>query len=432
MEERPISVTRQDKRRWEDSDRVPPHRSNLRRLGLRTTFRTRVVAAAVGALVTVAACASDEPTATPDPTAATPGTTAATPGTTADGGTLLAAPNGTDPATISAAVEIVRGRLQRMGVTDAAVVARPEGVSVRSSADPYQLRAAAQRGATSIAAVTSSELGPCSGPGLGSVGDVIRCDTVGATLTGVEAVTAAEVQLTAGAGWKIVMTIDPTMYKAFRAALETAAGSPLAIVADGSVVLTFGSGVPALQSAIGPPLAEDRARHAAAALAVDSELPVALEAPALPPTAGARVGVDFWTAALGVHVCGAWLPNAPSFASETGVHSHGDGLVYVHPAEADEAGDRATLGLFIERGGWNVSADELRLWDGAEHRSTCPDGRPAAVRWWVDGVERRGDPAGFVPRNGQVIVLGFDSDTAPPGAPPQMSSLFLPPLGADT
>ena len=113
------------------------------------------------------------------------------------------------------------------------------------------------------------------------------------------------------------------------------------------------------------PLAEDRARHAAAALSVDSELPVALEAPALPPSSGARVGVDFWTAALGVHVCGAWLPNAPSFGSATGVHSHGD-------------------------------------------------------------------PVDFAPRHGQVIVLGFDSDEAPPGAPPQMSSLFVPSLGADT
>jgi hypothetical protein len=87
----------------------------------------------------------------------------------------------------------------------------------------------------------------------------------------------------------------------------------------------------------------------------------------------------------------------------------------------------------MERGGWKVSADELSLWDGAAHRTqgTCPDGLPASVRWWVDGVEQRGDPADFAPRNGQVIVLGFDSDEGPPGAPPQMSSLFLPSLGAD-
>ena len=404
-------------------------------------IRCCVVTATLGTLVTLAACGSDEPstasgmtTAAPSMTTAAPSmsTVAASVGT--DGGTLLSAPDGIDPATMSAAAEIVRARLQRMGVTDATVVGRPEGVSVRSSADPYQLRAAAQRGATSIAAVTSSELGPCNGAGLDTVGDAVRCDTVGPALTGVEAVTAAGVQPTEGAGWKVTMTIDPTMYKAFRAALEPAAGSPLAIVADGSVVLTFGSGLPALQSAIGPPLAEDRARHAAAALAVDSELPVALEAPALLPTSGARVGIDFWTAALGVHVCGAWLPNAPSFGSATGVHSHGDGLVYVHPLEADEAGDRATLGLFVQRGEWKVSADELLLWDGAAHRTggTCPDGLPATARWWVDGVEQRGDPADFAPRNGQVIVLGFDSDEVPPGAPPQMSSLFVPSLGADT
>jgi hypothetical protein len=400
----------------------------------------RVIAATVVLLIMITACASDGPSAAPGTTAPPPSigpalvTTTTPPSIGTEGGTLLAAPNGTDPATMSAAADIVRARLQRMGVTDATVVAQPEGVSVQSSADPYQLRAAAQQEATSIAAVTSSQLGPCSGSGLGTAGDAIRCVTVGPALTGVDAVTAADVQQTEGAGWKVAMTIDPAMYKAFRAALEPAAGSTLAIVADGSVVLTFDWGVPALQSAIGPPLAEDRARHAAAALTVSSTLPVALEAPALPTTASARVGLDFWTAAIGVHICGVWLPNAPSFGLETGVHSHGDGLVYVHPVEADEEGDRATLGLFVERGGWAVSADELRLWDGATHRTgeTCPDGLPATVRWWLDGVEQRGNPAEFAPRNGQVIVLGFDSDAAPPGVPPQMSSLFLPALGADT
>jgi hypothetical protein len=98
------------------------------------------------------------------------------------------------------------------------------------------------------------------------------------------------------------------------------------------------------------------------------------------------------------------------------------------------AGDRATLGLFLRRGGWHASSDELKVWDGDDHRSgaTCPNGQPAQVRWWVDGVEQHGDPSAFAPRNGQVIVLSYDSDAAPPGPPPQMAGLYLPPLGAST
>jgi hypothetical protein len=257
---------------------------------------------------------------------------------------------------------------------------------------------------------------------------------LGAPLTGVSPVANAGAQAASGAGWKLTFAIDSDRYKDFRAALEAAGNGPLALVADGVVLLAFGAGTPALQSAIGPPLAEDQARQAAAALAVDSDLPVALEGPSLPQPSGARIDLDFWTAALGVKICGTWLANAPTSGNDTGVHSHGDGLVYVHPFKADEAGERATLGLFLQRGGWHAAADRLQLWDGDDHRSgqACPNGQTARVRWWVDGVEQTGDPSSFTPRNGQVIVLSFDSDPSPPGPPPQLAALYLPPIGAAT
>jgi hypothetical protein len=347
---------------------------------------------------------------------------------------LLKAPPGTDKATITAAADIVRTRLTRMGITDATVTTRDDGVDVRSTADPYQLHAAAQHHASAIAPITSTALGPCNGPGISSTGAAARCYVLGPTLAGVTPVTNAAVQAASGAGWKLTFSIDSGQYKTFRAALEAGGTGPLGLVADGTVLLAFGSGTPALQSAIGPPLPEDQARLAAAALAVDSDLPVALDAPALPTPPGARVDVDFWTAPLGVKICGTWLANAPASGLDTGVHSHGDGLVYVHPFNQDEAGEKATLGLFLQRGGWHASADRLKLWDGDEHRSgsACPNGQAAQVRWWVDGVEQQGDPSTFAPRNGQVIVLSFDSDPAPPGPPPQMAAQYLPPLGAAT
>ena len=347
---------------------------------------------------------------------------------------LLKAPPGTDEAAIAAAADVVRGRLARMGVTDATVTATPDGVDVRSSADPYQLHAAAQHRATTIAPITSTTLGPCNGPGTPSAGAATRCYTVGPAVTGTSAVTNVAVQPTAGAGWTLTFSIDPNQYQTFRATLARGGSDPVAVVADDTVVLAVVPGVPALESAIGPPLAEDVARQAAAALAIDSDLPVALEPPALPAPPGARVNADFWTAALGAHICGTWLENAPTFGGDTGVHSHGDGLVYIHPFNEDEAGDNATLGLFLERGGWQASADQLTLWDGVEHRTgaTCPNGQPARVRWWVDDVEQHGDPSAFTPRDGQVIVLSFDTESTPPGPPPQMDALYLPSLAAAT
>lgn len=99
-----------------------------------------------------------------------------------------------------------------------------------------------------------------------------------------------------------------------------------------------------------------------------------------------------------------------------------------------QLGANANLGLFLERGGWQASADQLTLWDGVEHRTgtTCPNGQPARVRWWVDDIEQHGDPSTYTPRDGQVIVLGFDTEPTPPGPPPQMDALFLPTLAAAT
>ena len=344
---------------------------------------------------------------------------------------ILAAPPGTTAATLSAAADVVRGRLARMGIGDADVSAGSDGVAVRSSADGFQLHAAAQQRATALAPIESTTVGPCAGPGNPSLGAAARCYVLGATLAGTGAISDVKVQPASGAGWKITFAVDPDQYHTLRDAVATAGQNPLALVSDGAVIVAIGGGgLPALQSEIGPPLDEDTARLAAAALVVTDDLPVALQAPPLPAATGARVDVDFWTAALGVDICGTWLPNAPASGLDTGVHSHGDGLVYIHPFKQDEAGDHANLGLFLKRGGWSASADRLDLWDGTEHATggTCPNGQPAQIRWTVDGVEQHGNPSDYLPRNGQVIVLSYN--TALPGPPPQLSSLYLPLLGA--
>jgi hypothetical protein len=345
---------------------------------------------------------------------------------------LLAAPPGTASATIQAAADVVHARLTRMKVDVSTVTARADGVAVGSSADAYQLQAAARRGATTIATIASTALGPCNGTGSGGMGPAARCHTLGPTVTGVGAVIAAEATSASGAGWNVTLAIDSGAYTSFRGPLQAAGQVPLALVSDGNVVLAFNSGLPGLRSEIGPGLTEEQARQSAAALVVDSDLPVALVGPALPSPHAARVDLDFWTAALGVRICGAWLANAPTAGGDTGVHSHGDGLVYIHPFSPDEAGENATLGLYLERGIWKATRDSLQLWDGTTHRNgdDCPSGSAAEVRWWVDGVEQQGNPGDLLPRDGQVIVLGFDSDPTQPGEPPQATALHLPALAA--
>jgi hypothetical protein len=136
---------------------------------------------------------------------------------------------------------------------------------------------------------------------------------------------------------------------------------------------------------------------------------------------------DHWHAMLGVNVCGRWLPNAPQFeyragqgAVQAGLHTHGDGLVHVHPFTPDEAGANATLGRFVEYGGWRLDDDSFELWDGNEHRNgeTCAGAR-ATVRWSVDGEEREGDPADVKVDDGQVIALALLPEGVEIGTPPE-------------
>ena len=133
---------------------------------------------------------------------------------------------------------------------------------------------------------------------------------------------------------------------------------------------------------------------------------------------------DHWHAFLGYDVCGTWLPNAPSFedrANEAGVragiHSHGDGLMHIHPFASDEAGDKATLGRFLSYGGWSTSDSSFKVWDGKQHQNgdTCgsgADAKKAEVQWTVGrfgkkwtGTPRTGNPSDYHPKNGDIVAV---------------------------
>jgi hypothetical protein len=130
-------------------------------------------------------------------------------------------------------------------------------------------------------------------------------------------------------------------------------------------------------------------------------------------------------AALGINVCGIFAENTPEFETragtdtKAGLHSHGDGLIHIHPFAEDEATDNATVGRYFEYGGYEVDEDHLALWDDLNVTSggTCPDGRTATVRWSVNGEEQDGNPADYKPDDQDVIVIGFLPEGDPLGEP---------------
>ncbi len=142
---------------------------------------------------------------------------------------------------------------------------------------------------------------------------------------------------------------------------------------------------------------------------------------------------DHWHAALGVNVCGEWLPPAPQFelrANQAGVaagiHSHGDGLIHFHPFASDEGND-PTIGRFMDYGGWKLSSGAFTVWDDETHGTgqACATGGTGRVQWVVGKYgepwptpARRGDPADYRPKNGDIVATYFLPDGSPLPEPP--------------
>jgi hypothetical protein len=140
---------------------------------------------------------------------------------------------------------------------------------------------------------------------------------------------------------------------------------------------------------------------------------------------------DHIHALLMVDICGGLQENPPTFETRAGgneragLHSHGDGLMHIHPFTDDETGAGATVGLFFEEGGWSLSEDGIDLTNDNPERqwsdvnvgngAPCLDGRPGEVRWAVNGQAQDGNPADFAPEDGDRIIIYFlpEADALP-------------------
>jgi hypothetical protein len=106
------------------------------------------------------------------------------------------------------------------------------------------------------------------------------------------------------------------------------------------------------------------------------------------------VGEDHWHAAFGMFVCDQFLPDPVLTESAVGIHTHGDGVIHIHPFEPEGAGANATLGVFLR------DRPDIDLEDG---------GLEVDGVTWRDGEECHGEPA-------RVVVARWD-DAAAGGDP---------------
>ena len=98
---------------------------------------------------------------------------------------------------------------------------------------------------------------------------------------------------------------------------------------------------------------------------------------------------DHWHAAYGIFVCDTFLPGLTDVSEDTtGIHTHDDGIVHVHPFSNAATGARATWSKFGEVTGITFDGTSFTLADGTTYADgyDC-DGEPATVvmyQWPAD------------------------------------------------
>ncbi len=146
---------------------------------------------------------------------------------------------------------------------------------------------------------------------------------------------------------------------------------------------------------------------------------------------------DHWHAALGFYLCDSWLGPIPEFENRAGsevragLHSHGDGLMHLHPFSGDEAGERTTLGRFLDFAGWDIDSEGFTDGTTGEEYSngdSCVEEK-AILRWTVNGEEQKSAPDRYRPQDQDTIGIYFvpaDADLATIGEPPSKANLDNP------
>ena len=141
---------------------------------------------------------------------------------------------------------------------------------------------------------------------------------------------------------------------------------------------------------------------------------------------------DHWHAAVGINICGTWEGDLPAYETTVGIHSHGDGLIHMHPYKTDGEGDNASVGTFYSSSGYDYKITETSIKtpvatykDG--DKCEALDNKPGKVRWYVDGVEQtEGNAWDYAPFDGEVVAIAFVPEDYSVGQPPSVTALANP------
>ncbi|MCH7484502.1 MAG: cupredoxin domain-containing protein [Chloroflexi bacterium] len=146
-------------------------------------------------------------------------------------------------------------------------------------------------------------------------------------------------------------------------------------------------------------------------------------------TGAPRIGVDHWHVPYTFYICGEKQPPAPTWTG-SGVHTHADGLIHIHPFTQAEEGAGARLAKWFDYGGGKLDGDEIRMPGSAttyKNGDECADGTTGEVQIFVNGVKLP-DYKRFLPKDGDRLRIVF----GPPEDQVQLDDRIVLPEGTAT
>jgi hypothetical protein len=145
-------------------------------------------------------------------------------------------------------------------------------------------------------------------------------------------------------------------------------------------------------------------------------------------------GVDHWHAAYGVYACDHYIaPLTDAGSDTTGIHTHGEGLMHIHPFTSTYGGKGANVGAFMKDTGSKLTDTSISV-KGAKFtngdKCNGVPGRLELLHWDkpTDAAPKvlTSNLNGYAPKDQSVWVLAFVAPGTKVPLPPSAANLVDP------
>lgn len=145
---------------------------------------------------------------------------------------------------------------------------------------------------------------------------------------------------------------------------------------------------------------------------------------------------DHWHAALGIYNCDHFevspITRGDDWPDPSGIHSHNDDVIHIHPFVSSATGSRARMKVYFETMGLKFTDDELELTNGTTLRSdTDCNGKNATLRIARFDVDNPDDPIEIITSDLGDVRFVADREAFTIALVPDDTDIPVPPTAAN-